>query len=335
MLKRMKRLLRLRNKSGFTLVEVIIACALLGILVVGVLGFATPVLKNIREKEQNARALMLSEAIDSYIANSIQYAFYVQPVSNVASGDTVSVSGDPAVMSWKYVGTEFEKYKDKGLSDLLNCFKNDLAGDVFEIKCIGIRWVDVPGTGTKKLMVTNEKVNQTTCALDPAKAQMVFDPIFYDGLYPIIKLENYSNQYQIKGADGKPVDQVKPENVDIAPGIKITTDVYLTPDCYAVKENVRNSAIMTLTGTTYATLNNIGSNLLNRGVYKNQPRIDLHTVNSGGVMVPSYPAAYTADSTAAYLDDDGNRYYYSNTFIYYIARKTKTGSDPATPAPTP
>lgn len=330
MYKRMKRLLRLRNKSGFTLVEVIIACALLGILIIGVLGFATPILTSVRAKESNARAVMLSEAIDSYIANSIQYAFYVQPVYNVVAADTVALTGEPGVMSWKYVGSDFEKYKDKGLSDLLNCFKNDLAGEVFEIRCIGIRWLDVPGTGTRKLMVTNEMVNQTNCALAADKAQPVFDAVFYDGLYPVIKFENYSNQYQIKNFAGDKVDQVKPEDVDIAPGLKITTDVYLTPDCYAVENNVRNSAEMTFKGVTYASFSNIGSNLLNRGVYKNQPCIPLHTTNVGGEMKASYETALGAEPTRVYTDDEGNRYYYPNTFIYYIARKTKTASDPAT-----
>lgn len=330
MFKRMKRLLRLRNKSGFTLVEVIIACALLGILIVGVLGFATPILSNVRAKEQNARATMLSEAIDTYIANSIQYAFYVQPLTNVASGDTVSTSGNPEVMSWKYVGTEFEKYKDKGLVDLLNCFNNDLAGEVFEIRCIGIRWLDVPGQSIKKLMITNEKVNQTTCALDPAQAQTVFDSTFYDGLYPIVKFENYSNQYQGKNEAGNLVDQVAADKVDIAPGIKITTDVYLTPECYSINSNVRASAMLSFSGATNAKFNNIGSNLLNNGVYKNQPCISLHTTPLDGAMVPSYDIVYAADSGNAYHDDENKEYYYSNSFIYYIARKTKTASDPAT-----
>ncbi len=338
MFKRMKRLLRLRNKGGFTLVEVIIACALLGILVLGVMGFITPVLSSVRSKEQNARAVMLSEAIDSYIAESIQYAFYVQTITEAASTDTIPVGGAaPAVLSMKYNGTEFEKQKDKGLADLLNCLNNDLAGEVFEIRCIGIRWLEEPGgNGEKKLMITNEKVDQTNCALDPDESEPVFESVFYDGLYPVIRFENYSNQYQLKDEDGNPQDQVPEEKVDIAPGLKIVTDVYLTPDCYNIDDNVRNDTMLTFSGTIRADFSNIRSNLVNRGVYKIQPTISAHTaLNSDGDMVPSYSAARAADTAASEYHDGGNVYYYPNSFIYYIARKTKTGKDPDTPAPSP
>lgn len=331
MLKRMKRLLRLRNKSGFTLVEVIIACALLGILVIGVLGFATPVLKNVRAKEQNARAVMLSEAIDSYIANSIQYAFYVQTFSECTVRDTSPSSGDPNVLSMKYAGKEFEKQQGRGLSDMLNCLKNDLAGEVYEIRCIGVRWVTASNFGDKKLVITNEKVDQDTGKLDPSKSQLVFDTVFYDGLYPIIRFENYNNQYQLKDESGALKDQVKPEDVDIAPGLRIVTDVYLSPDCYNIKENVRSRAVMTFSGMTYADLPNIRSNLLNKGVYKIQPNINVHyTVDGTGDVIPSYMSAYLYDSSHSSYSDGGETYYYPESFIYYIARKTKTGSDPAT-----
>lgn len=339
MFKRMKRLLRLRNKGGFTLVEVVIACALLGILVLGIMGFITPILSSVRSKEQNARAVMLSEAIDSYIAESIQYAFYVQTITEAASTDTISTGGaEPAVLSMKYNGAEFEKQQDKGLADLLNCLNNNLAGEVFEIRCIGVRWLEEPGgNGEKKLMITNEKVDQSNCSLDPDESKLVFEPVFYDDLYPVIRFENYSNQYQLKDEDGNPQDQVPEDKVDIAPGLKIVTDVYLTPDCYNVNDDVRNDAMLTFSGNIRTDFTNIKSNLINSGVYKIQPAISAHTqLNADGKTVPSYSAAREADVPASeYHGDDGKVYYHPNSFIYYIARKTKTGSDPATPAPTP
>lgn len=343
MLKRMKRLLRLRNKSGFTMVEVIIACALLGILVVGVMGFITPVLSSVRVKEQNARALMLSEAIDKYVANAIQYAVYVQPITGATSSDTTAEGeSTPYVLGLKYPTTEYDNsslngavYSDKGLEDLLNCFKTDLAGEVFEIRCIGVRWLDVPGENIKKLMLTNEKVDQDTCALDPDAAQVVFDAAFYDGLYPIIKFKNYSNQYQLKNDDGELVDQVPENKVDIAPALTISTEVYLTPECYSINPDIRDNAWINLTASTDAKFYNIGSNLRNTGVYKNRPAICAHTTTVDGAIVPSYQEAYDDDSGNAYFDESSKGYYYTNSFIYYITRKTKTASDPDTPAPTP
>lgn len=342
MLKRMKRLLRLRNKSGFTMVEVIIACALLGILIVGIMGFITPVLTSVRTKEQNARAFMLSEAIDKYIANAIQYAVYVQPITGAIAADT-EAEGDelPTVLGLKYPTTEYDNselngatYSEKGLNDLLTCFNTDLAGEVFEIKCIGIRWLDVPGENTKKLMLTNEKVNQKTCALDTDAAQVVFDAAFYDDLYPIVEFTNYTNQYQLKNDDGELVNQVEDKYVDIAPAIKIDTKVYLTPDCYSAVKNTRENTWVNMTGSTNVKFYNIGSNLRNTGVYKNRPAICAHTTNVDGEIVFSYDAALHDDPDNAYFDADGKRYYYTNSFIYYIARKTKTASDPDTSAPT-
>lgn len=336
MFKRMKRLLRLRSKSGFTLVEMIIACALLGILVLGMLGFMTPILSSLRVKEQNARARMLSEAIDSYIANSVQYAFYVQTIDTAAGVDTVASGGaQPDVLSLKYAGSDFEKQKDKGLSDLVNCLNTDLSGGVYEIRCIGIRWMDVPGgDGTKKLMLTNEKVDQATCALDPTASEPVFESVFYDGLYPIVKFENYSNQYQLKDEDGNPQDQVKEEDVDIAPSIKVITDVYLTPDCYSTDENVRKNAILAVSGMTYADFSNIRSKLINKeNTYKIHPTLSAHTTISAGKTVPHYAGAYAADPAGTSYVVDGKNYYYPNSFIYYIARKTRLATpSSSTPA---
>lgn len=337
MLGKMKRLLRLRNKGGFTLVEVVISCALLGILMAGVLGFVTPVLSSVRQKEQNARAVLLAEAIDSYIASKIQYAFYVQTFSECASVDTDAATTEPNVLKLKYEGTEFQKQQGKGLTDMLNCLKNDLAGEVFELKCIGVRWTEVPGSGgQKKLMVTNEKVDQVTGRLYPDEAELVFSPIFYDGLYPIIRFENYSNQYQVKDSSGNLVDALTPDKVDIAPGLKIITDVYLDDSVYNTDSNVRNSAMMTWEGVIYTEFNNIKSNLLNSGVYKIQPKISAHTTtDADGNKVGHYTGAFTADQSNAYVGDDGTSTYYSpNSFIYYIARKTKAGKDPDTSAPS-
>lgn len=303
---RLKRLLKLRNKAGFTLVEVIIACALLGVLVIGIMAFITPVLKMVRSKESNARALMLSEAIDNYIATTTQYAYYVQTISNAAKSDTTGVT--PSVMSLKYTGTEFPKKANKGLSTLKTCYDNMTNKDKYEVRCIGMRWLEDPLSGEKKLMLTNEFVDQNSMALDASKSVPVFETCFYDGLYPIVKFENYNNQYQINGAD-----QVEADKVDIAPGLKITVDVYTDMDCYRVTENVRKSATLSYVGTTYTEFNVIKNYLLNKGDFEVIPNIEANT----------YDGASAKDLAVQYKED-GNSYYYPESFIYYIARKPKT-----------
>ena len=309
MRRKLKRLLRLRNSSGFTLVEVIVACALLGILIVGVLGFITPVLASVREKEKNARAYMLSDAINTYIGQTIQYAYYVATFSGAATGDTSG--GAPKIVDLKYSGTEFSKKSGKGLSTL-KATLDKMTPDTYEVRCIGIRWREDQLSGEKKLMITNETVDQAKMTLDPSKSKLVFEECFYTGLYPIISFKNYSNQYQIMQG-GTLVDRVDAKDVNIAPGLGLVVDVYTTLDCYNTNSDTRGSAMLSMSGESYVGFNNIKSTLLNKGDYEVVPNQEVN----------SYDDALTKDSGAVYTES-GASYYSPESFIYYIVRKTKT-----------
>lgn len=300
-----KRFLRLRNSAGFTLVEVVVSCALLGVLIAGIMGFVTPILNSVRDKEQDARAVLLSKAVDEYVAATTQYAYFVTSVSGAATGDTVG--GTPAVRSAKYNGTEFTKKQGKGLETLKTCF-DKMEKDTYEIRCIGVRWHEDSVSGERKLMLTNEIVDQSTLALDPSKSKLVFEECFYDGLYPVITFENYNNQYQVNG-----VDRVEADKVDVAPGLMITTDVYTDLDCYSTVQSTREDAWLSYTGVSYVAFNNIRSNLINnKGSYEVIPNIE----------IKDYDAARTADSSLVYTAE-GKSYYHPESFIYYIVRKTK------------
>lgn len=331
MLRRIKRLLRKRNNGGFTLVEVVIASALLGVLMLGVFGFVQPVLNSVKAKEQNARAVMLCETVESYIANSIKYAYYVQTFSGVIADDVKSAGGTKApIVAEKYTGTEFPANADDSLGLMLNCLNTTLGTANYEIRCIGMRWLDDPKSGEKKLMLTNEVVDQSTLALDPTKAKPVFETCFYDGLYPVLKFNNYDNQYTVLDkSTGLPVDRYEADEVKIAPAVEITMDVYLDPACYSVDENIRKAANVSFVGTTYQDFRNISStSTINQaGAYKVQPGVEVHTYNE----------AYAASSSLVYNDYTVGDCYYPDTFIYFIARKSKTGGGAGggTPTPTP
>ncbi|MGN0678305.1 MAG: type II secretion system protein [Oscillospiraceae bacterium] len=331
MLKRIKRLLRKRNNGGFTLVEVIIASALLGILMLGVFGFVQPVLNSVKAKEQNARAVMLCETIESYIANSTKYAYFVQTFSGVTAADVTSVGGTAApIVGVKYSGTEFPANTDDSLGLMLNCLNTTLGTTNYEIRCIGMRWLDDTKSGEKKLMLTNEVVDQSTLALDPTKTKPVFETCFYDGLYPVLNFNNYDNQYTVLDkTTGTAKDRYAADELKIAPALEISMDIYLDPSCYSVDESIRKTAMVSFVGTTYQDFRNISStNTVNKsGAYKVQPGIEVH----------SYNDAYTASSGLAYSDPKVGTCYYPDTFIYFIARKTKTGGGAGggTPTPTP
>lgn len=329
LIKRIKRLLGKRNNGGFTLTEVVVASALLGVLMLGVLGFSQPVLKSVKAKEQNARAVMLCETLESYIASSTKYAYYVQTFSGVTDADSVSTTADPAaIVNAKYVGAEYTDYSGASLADMLNCLNNVLGTDNYEIRCIGMRWMDDPKTGEKKLMLTNEVVDQKNCSIDNSKTKLVFETCFYDGLYPVLFFNNYDNQYKvIDPATGNVVDKYADEDIKLATGLEITAEIYLDPQCYSTTEATRNSAQMTFVGTTFADYRNISSvNTINVAKeYKLSPNIE----------VRSYNEALAASTSKVYLDEEIGSCYYPDTFIYYIARKTKTSTSvpPSTPTP--
>lgn len=337
MLKRIKRRLMKRNNAGFTLVEVIVASALLGILLLGVLGFTQPVLKSVKEKEQDARAVMLCETIESYIAQSTRYAYYIQTFSGVIPDDVTSSSPTSlapiANKAYLYDGTPENAYKEKydghSLVNMLYCLNSVLGTTDYEIRCIGMRWLTDPKTGEKKLMLTNEVVDQATCALDLTKSKLVFEPCYYDGMYPILKFDNYGNQYQvIDSTTGNVVDKYAPADVTIAPGLEITMEVYLDSACYASAQATRKTAQFAFSGTTFADYRNIGSvNTINTA---KEFKIDPH------VQVHDYADAYlTGASGLAYINDEVGECYYPDTFIYFIAKKVKISTGTPTPPATP
>ncbi len=315
----LKRLRRWRNKSGFTLIEVIVASALLGVLLIGVIGFATPVMNSVREKEQNARAVLLEEAIHNYVMSSLRYAVYVQTFSQAVPSDAQTSAGvSIPLMSKTYNGTDYPDHNGEGLQNMLDALKNNLGTEIYEIRCLGVRWLDDPKTAKKKLVLTNEYVDQTNCALDFTKTKPVFETCFYDDLYPVISFENYTTQYQLMDDSGNPEDQVDPADVKLASGLKVTTDIYLTDDCYNIYEEVRDKTLLTFSGVSYADLGNIK---LDDPSYKLQPDIQMNTYTD---------AMLKSGTSAVYTGDNGQMYFYPDTYVYYIARKMKT-TTPVTP----
>lgn len=312
-----KRLRRWRNKSGFTLVEVIVASALLGVLLIGVMGFATPVMKSVREKEQNARAVLLEEAIHNYVMSSLRYATYVQTFSGATQVDASAGAGVAIPLtSLSYTGADYPDHHGEGLQNMMDTLAT-MDPNAYEIRCLGVRWLDDPKTSQKKLVLTNEYVNQTNCALDFTKTKPVFENCFYDGLYPVITFENYDTQYQLMDESGNPEDQTPADEVKLANGLRVITDIYLTDDCYNTFEEVRERTFLTFSGTSYVDLKNIK---LEDPSYRLQPDIRVNT----------YTDAMLKSGVSNVYNHDGQMYYYPDTYVYYIARKITT-STPAAP----
>ena len=104
----------------------------------------------------------------------------------------------------------------------------------------------------------------------------------------------------------------------MAKGLRVTTEIYLEPTCYNANDLKRESKTLTFSGTQYCDFINIRSNLINDGTFKMQPNIEAHP----------YSTALSLSSSAVHTGDDGDSYYYPNTFIYYIARKVTVPTPP-------
>lgn len=280
-----KRLLKKRNNGGFTLLEVIVSCALLSILVLGVMGFVGPVMNMVRLNEKNARATMLAETIDSYITGCLKNAKMAE-VFTLTSGEEAYAT-DSVIL----------KGKPDGLNKIDTFLKTDDNAANYEVRCLGISWLtDTKTPGKSKLTLTNCPVNFKTLSgtsypLNLTGQTKVFDDTMYNGLYPIVEVTNFS---ATKDADGNYIGT----NTN---GFKVETKVYSDQKCYNVLPAERSKSRLAFTGASFiqcVNMNGPASNVI-------PMRTDLQA------------AIDSRNSGRAYTDGD-HTFYYPNTYIYYV-----------------
>ena len=293
----LKRLLKLRNKSGFTLVEVIIASVLLGLLIVGVVTFISPLFDIIKSNKQNARATMLAETIDTYISGSIRGAQVVEVFANTTLEEVKTQGIDETTISDTNLRKKVEDAKSR-LFDFMNAGDN---ADNFEIRCIGITWKTDDSTlnGAKKQILTNCRVDNNFSGGYDNKLQIksdgdtkVFDDSIYNNLYPRISLETFSK-----------LDDDDSETGDNASGYKISSKVYLDKDCYNVlSAAARENTNLSFEGAAYVECANI-------------------TSASEIIFLKNEQDGIDSGRSGRQFSENGSNYYYPDTFIYYIVPK--------------
>lgn len=322
----MKRLLRLRNNGGFTLAEVIVACALLTILMMGMFAFMTPVLNSITEKNANAHAVLTAEALDTFIINSVRSASYAKVYPDVTGNINDVISAEIAA------GGEIKKMIEYAT-----------ANSSVELRCVGLRYVKTEPSKDWKIIATREIVNQTNAQLDNTNYTHVFEDCFYDGLYPIVFFNTIDNQYKTpdttsgasSGALVNAVATDKEHNV----GIQATMYIYTNDNCYNINRDKRAAEDPTYVGRSFTNLTNIGNPLANpynskeEGNYKYKI-YDMpsgYTIPEIADVADHYPATVTPAVT-----EDGESFYYPSTFIYYVIRKSPMRpTTTSTPTSTP
>lgn len=289
MLLNLKRLLKKRNNSGFTLVEVVIASMLLGILVTGVVTFVSPIMNMIRNNQKSAQATMLAETIDTYISGTIRGAHKIGVFTNTTLDEVMTYGV-------QYGGTQAQ-------GELLNLTiwldARESLGEEYEVRCLGINWLDDSTSDRKKLMVTNCKVdNSTQWNLNKLKIldyTPVFDDALFTGLFPRITLDTFQKQ-----------NDAGMELGTAANGYEIKTEVYLDSDCYhTTNAELRDNSGANFTGVAYVQCANL------YGGYADAvaPMRSVDDAISQGIA---------NDLHESYL---GTNYYYPDTFIYYVVPK--------------
>lgn len=213
------RLKRKRKNSGFTLVEMVISCGLLGILVLGVTLFITPVLKSAASNERNVRASLLAETVNNFISRSTRAACFVQIVTNADRSDAYEG------------GAITENENIKKMLEYTNKRLDQDGKKIYELKCISFTWAEDTQTFEHKYMVMNETfVNSSSAAINMNPIPM-FENCFYDGLFPKFTAE------QLEGTDVAPgdssADPSDPDDKKPVPALKLTTEVFSDQDMKA------------------------------------------------------------------------------------------------------
>lgn len=255
MMKYLKRLSKWRNSSGFTLVEVIISTALLGILVVGILMFMTPIFNMSNSSQVNQRADRAATTMELYLSKSLRSSLYVKVFTGATSSDINDANG--------------QIYKDTQYQEMLEFAKKNSAN--YDLRCISIRYEEDPnprnqsaGDNPKKYMLYNETVDFTGIGLDSSKSELIFDECFYEDIYPQFE---FSRNPVCFDENGKVIPDVDVD--DIADGT-IKTILYpvleMEIDIYD-NENMGDMSKV-FTGKSYIEVNNVKSLQLNsKGTY--------------------------------------------------------------------
>lgn len=217
-MKRIKRLLLCRRNGGFTLAEMIISCALLGILMLGMFMFISPILDTVSTTNESTRASNAAESIEYYISRSIRNAAYISVLTD----------------------TNFTDVQTKA-SDIIMTLKNKGSEANYNLKCISIRYMKDDRSQNNKYFICNESFSSGG-TLDSAATVKVFDACYFDGIYPRIIL----SQVQQEQDDGSKKDM---------PAVQINVEVFDDPQMRRDGGNGYNGLVFS--GTGYTILRNI------------------------------------------------------------------------------
>ncbi len=255
MKKYLTRLFKKRNSAGFTLVEVIVSTALIGVLMVGIVLFMAPVFSMVDTNETAQRADRTTTTLEHYISKSLRNSVLVKVYTGAKSTDITTAEG--AIRN----DTDFSG--EGGISD----FMKDHS-DNYQLNCLSIKYVEdtnprnnSEGNNPHKFMLYNESfdINYNLLSSVP-----VFEECFYEDIYPQFTFDRESMKVELD-ENGKIItDDIDPKpevKTTLYPGIQLDIDIYND-------ENMMDYGRI-FRGTSYIEINNIKSMQINsEGKYK-------------------------------------------------------------------
>lgn len=171
----------LKRKNGYTLVEVIVASALLAVLLIGITMFISPVMSNISSNEVSARASNVAESVQYYISRNLRNASFVAIFSDAQMSDFTSQAVINDVTSEQ--NKVLAKATSGSMPDYVSKQKNSAGAEIYELKCMSIRSVTDIKSGETKYFLYNEYFSSGADTLDSTKSSLVFEQCFFEGIY--------------------------------------------------------------------------------------------------------------------------------------------------------
>lgn len=176
----MKKIMRLfRRKSGFTLVEMVVAVALLAILLGGMMLFISPIVRSFNDNHTDLTAENGAVCVQEYITKSIRNANQVAIFANTNYSDLSSNATYTAKIA----------KMNKFCTDV-NAGAKDDKNKIYLLKCISLKYDSTDG----RYYLYNETVKDNG-ELDTTagKTQKVFSDCLFNDLYMTFELKKAKN----------------------------------------------------------------------------------------------------------------------------------------------
>lgn len=176
------RLMKKRRSGGFTLVEMMVSVALIGILLGGMMLLIGPIVRSYQNENAENTAQNTTTCVQEYISRTIRNSYRVAIFENT---NYSAISSNTA-------------YKNaiKSMNDFCASVNGTSATKTYLLKCLSLKY----DTEDNKYYLYNESVDMAANGdLDSSKAEKVFADCLYNELYTTYSFSKAKNGDYVEG----------------------------------------------------------------------------------------------------------------------------------------